>query len=334
MRPRWLRKLMERERNVQHTPVGKGEWEVLIRRVAIPNATKLVAFLVATYGSPNGSNVRPSVKRMAADLNEASEKHVQDQLAVLRSLGLLEVVRKHSPGKTTVYQLTFPKDLTSLALLYDIEGNPWIGPRLPKWRGGRKPKDTGTPVQVSEDGDQNSSSGMDEPHENSSSGENSPTPELQFRSETPDTGTPVQVPDGTPELENPHTGTGEPSHQNSSSPHPYRPYRPYLPGSSLTPTSAHENHDAKQIDLPDSLDDPDAERATYNAARFVVANTPIAVRDHALTAAAMQLTPAELPDGSDRLPQRIDRRRQIILAAEILDEWRTSSLTSAPERSS
>ena len=334
---------------MQHTPVGKGEWEVLIRRVAIPNATKLVALLAATYGSPNGSNVRPSVKRMALELNETSERHILEQLSVLRELGLLEVVRKHGPGRATVYQLTFPSDLTSLMMLYDIDGNPWIGPRVPKWRGGRKPKQTGTPDQVTEEPDLNSSSGDSGYHLNSSSGDSADDlnsssgeedvkPELQFRSQGAVTGTPDQVTPGTRELEIPQTGTPDPEHLNSSSPHPYRPYRPYLPGSSLTPTSAHENHDAKQIDPPGSpdADTAETERAAYAAARLVVHHTPIAVRDRALTAAAMQLAPSDPADTgtSDRLPKRIDRRQHILLAAQILEEWRTSSLAAGPERPS
>ena len=109
-----------------------------------------------------------------------------------------------------------------------------------------------------------------------------------------------------------------------------------MSGSYVSPTSAHEHHDAEQRNRPETpdADAAETERLIYAAARTVVANTPIAVRDRALTAAAMQLTRDEPPQGPDRLPQRIDRRKQLILAAEILDEWRTNALTRQPEPSS
>ena len=130
--------------------MGRYEWERLILRAELETATKLVALAAATYGNPDGSRVAPSVARLSAEL-AWSERHVQAQLSLLRSLGLLKVTRQHSRWENTCYRLTFPADLKTVPLRTDVDGFPVQGPRK-AGRGGRKPKSTGTPVPVTEIG--------------------------------------------------------------------------------------------------------------------------------------------------------------------------------------
>jgi DNA-binding HxlR family transcriptional regulator len=269
---RWIKKLMGREQHVQHTPAKRSEWEKLILRLEIDSATKLVALAAAIYGNPDGSNVGPSVPRLAAELGW-SEKHVQNQLSKLRDLGLLEVTRRHSIGKPVRYQLTEPADGTdSLPMRTDEKGYP-LAPRK-RGRGGRKPALTGTPVPVEEAPDQNSSSGDDQ---NWSSGEEA--------SEEASTGTGVPVTERSPELEFQTTGTGVPNHRNSSSPDPYKTNTKTNPVVTETspPTSDRGREDGAEIDR---------RREALREARTRVAALDPARRDVAL-AEAMRLLAAE-----------------------------------------
>lgn len=287
----------------KHTPVGRFEWEKLILRAELDVATKLVALAAATYGNPDGTRVQPSVPRLAAEL-DWSEKHVQNQLSELRRLGLLEVVRQHTRGYPTRYQLTFPSaGLGSLPMRTDVDGYPWLGPRLPS-RGGRKPRLTGTPVPVNQPIDQNSSSGDDGYDQNSSSGEDGLT------------GTPVPVTERSPELEFPITGTPVPNHRNSSSGDHTRPSKtPPVSGSYLTPTSPRPGPEQANTNQPQgptqrAPTEPDP-AAAYRAARRIVDAAPRSDRDAALAQAAASLA----ADGI------VGVRPCTIRAADLLTRW-------------
>ncbi len=46
-------------------PVKRFEWERLVRRIAMPRTTKLVAMTLASFANQDGSNVRPGRERIA-----------------------------------------------------------------------------------------------------------------------------------------------------------------------------------------------------------------------------------------------------------------------------
>lgn len=293
-------------------PVGRFEWEKLILRVEIDNAAKTVALAAATYGNTDGSSVGPSVPRLAAEFGW-SEKHVQNQITLLREKGLLEVTRNHSPHHPTVYQLTFPAaGIASLSMRTDVDGYPWIGPRL-KARGGRPAKLTGTAVLVtpganqnSSSGvgiaDRNSSSGVDEPNQNSSSGVDADG--------SPLTGTPVPVTERKPELEFHQTRTPVPANRNSSSPdHIDQTKTTPMSGSYSTPTSDGAAPEPGTKDQQD-VDSPDPAVAYRSARRVLDALTPRDA-DNALAQAR-----AELPSITGVRPLTI-RAAQII--TELVD---------------
>lgn len=271
---------------MQNTPVSRWEWEKLILRLELPTAAKVVALAAATYGNADGSRVAPSVPRLAVEMGW-SDKHVQNQLSKLRGLGLLEVTRRHSPGRPTQYQLTYPAaGVGSLAMRTDVDGYPvMIGPRKAK-RGGRKPKSTGTPVPVSEPVNENSSSGETPSNQNPSSGETA--------SADTHTGTPVPITESSPELEFHQTGTPVPGHRNSSSPdHKDQTKTPPVVTRTPPPTSTPRDHTKEVMDQPTqpaerdpTNRDPEAE---YRAARRVVDNAPKSTRDAAIAEAGAHL---------------------------------------------
>src|SRR5271155_240977 len=142
----WLKRLIGREQRVQHTPVRRGEWEQVVRRAALPEAAKLIALLMATYANPDGSSVRPG-DLLLADLCDWSEKHVREQIKVLRGHGLLECVVASARRRAAVYQLTFPGEGTvPVAMRVDPSGSRLV--ERVRGRGGRKPRLTGTGVPV------------------------------------------------------------------------------------------------------------------------------------------------------------------------------------------
>lgn len=288
----------------QHTPVGRYEWEKLILRAELDSATKLVALAAATYGNPDGTRVGPSVPRLAAEL-EWSEKHVQNQLSTLRKLGLLKEVRRHSAGHPTVYRLTFPAaGFDELPMRTDVDGYPWIGPRLPG-RGGRKPTLTGTGVPVTQNPDRNSSSPQAAPEE-------------------PPTRTPVPVTQRSPELEFHLTGTPVPPDQNSSSPdHIDQTKTTPMAHNNSTPTSAEQDPEEANMNQPSGPGRPDPEAAYRTARRILDAARqydPDAL-SRAFAQAAREL--------SDR--GIVGVRPRTILAAELLTRWAAREPATAQE---
>lgn len=95
-------------------PMGRYEWERLVRRVAMPKPLKLVALLLATWSDPDGTRVRPGTAVLAAVTGD-TERTITRLLAQLRGLGLVKVVSRGGGragrGKATEYRLCFPTDL-------------------------------------------------------------------------------------------------------------------------------------------------------------------------------------------------------------------------------
>lgn len=134
-------------------PIGRYEWERLVRRARLPKPLKLLALVLATYADPDGSRVRPG-NPVLAWVTCDSERNVRRLMRVLVSeLGLLQQVARGGgrggKGRASVYRLTIPADLLDrLELLSPDESLP-----------------------VSEDIQMSGQSGVDNPVDNQVSGD-------------------------------------------------------------------------------------------------------------------------------------------------------------------
>jgi hypothetical protein len=101
--------------------MGKFEWERVIKKCTFnQSATKLIALLLATYASEDGSSVRPGRERLIAT-SGLGARHVSTQLGKLEDLGLVDKVHNGSSygrrgGLASVYQLTAPEELHTMCL--------------------------------------------------------------------------------------------------------------------------------------------------------------------------------------------------------------------------
>lgn len=95
-------------------PVGRFEWEAVLRRLALPKEVKYVGFVMATYADPNGTRIRPGAAELAAAVGDA-ESTLRRRVSFLRKAGLiLQTSRgggRNGAGRATEYRLTLPLDL-------------------------------------------------------------------------------------------------------------------------------------------------------------------------------------------------------------------------------
>jgi hypothetical protein len=95
-------------------PVGRFEWEAVLRRLELPKEVKYVGFVMATYADPNGTRVRPGAAELAAAVGDA-ESTLRRRVSFLRKAGLiLQTSRgggRNGAGRATEYRLTLPLDL-------------------------------------------------------------------------------------------------------------------------------------------------------------------------------------------------------------------------------
>lgn len=104
----------------------------MIRRVvALGPPTKLVAAMLAQYGNPDGTRVRPGTRRLVA-VTGLSERRVRGSLTELRDLDLLDRrvaggTKGVHRGWTDEYRLTIPIEVASLGELLppsEVEDEP------------------------------------------------------------------------------------------------------------------------------------------------------------------------------------------------------------------
>lgn len=106
-------------------PIGRFEWERIVKRARMPKGAKFLALILATFGaSKDGSNVRPSVERLAREM-EVSERTVNRSFVWLRENGWVTRVRRGNrwQGRTDEYRLTIPVDVLD-RLWLDPDGMP------------------------------------------------------------------------------------------------------------------------------------------------------------------------------------------------------------------
>lgn len=100
---------------VEIQPIGRFEWERIIRRIRMPKPLKFLALLLGSYADPDGTRVRPGVAELMEDTGDG-DRHVRRLLGELRDqYGLIQQVSRGGgrggKGKTATYRLTIPADL-------------------------------------------------------------------------------------------------------------------------------------------------------------------------------------------------------------------------------
>lgn len=109
-------------------PVGRYEWEAVLRRLELPKEVKYVGFVMATYADPNGTRIRPGAAELAAAVGDA-ESTLRRRVSFLRKAGLiLQTARgggRNGAGRPTEYRLSLPTDL-----LEQFEIRPLGPPRI------------------------------------------------------------------------------------------------------------------------------------------------------------------------------------------------------------
>lgn len=99
-------------------PVGRYEWENVLRRIAskdqLTDELQRAALLLATYADPDGTRVRPG-EREFADALRKSRATAGRRVAELQALGFVRLVARgggHGPGRrSSEFRLTLPADL-------------------------------------------------------------------------------------------------------------------------------------------------------------------------------------------------------------------------------
>ena len=93
---------------------GRYEWERVFRRCLLPGPTKAVGRALAEFADADGSNITAGVRTVALSAGY-SERATRDALDELRTLGLIQRVRRGSNfGRGAVsdaHRLTIPVDL-------------------------------------------------------------------------------------------------------------------------------------------------------------------------------------------------------------------------------
>lgn len=110
-------------------PLGRYEWERILRRIVMPEKHKFVALLMATWADPDGTRVRPGLSLLACAVggSERSERTVRRVLtSLVNEWGLLEQVSRGGGRgrkfKTAEYRLTIPLDLLDRHEVLDPSG--------------------------------------------------------------------------------------------------------------------------------------------------------------------------------------------------------------------
>lgn len=134
-------------------PIGRFDWERIIRRVRMHSSRREVALLLATWADPDGSRVRPGRETLATVLDK-HPRTVTRILDDLRDWGFIQQTRRGGgrggSGITSEYQLTCPTDL--LDGRFDVLG-PDLRPDPPTRPDEPESGDTQMSPQSDEDSD-------------------------------------------------------------------------------------------------------------------------------------------------------------------------------------
>ncbi|MEC3977878.1 hypothetical protein [Amycolatopsis sp. H20-H5] len=105
-------------------PVGRFEWERIVRRVPMPQRVKLLALTLSSYADADGTRVRPGFDILAAVTGQ-SDRTVRRSMSALRDdFGLVDQVSRGGGragrGKAAEYRLTVPTDLLDRVALLPV----------------------------------------------------------------------------------------------------------------------------------------------------------------------------------------------------------------------
>lgn len=116
--------------------IARYDWQAVIRRSNLTTLTKGFAFIMASYSSPDGSDIFPGNDRLA-NVTSMADSTVRKHLKILRDAGLIARVTaaNRRRGLSDEYRLTVPSRVEDLQKLLALDPNeqPYTEPVL---RGG------------------------------------------------------------------------------------------------------------------------------------------------------------------------------------------------------
>ena len=112
-------------------PLGRFDWERVIKRVQMAPGHKYLALTLATYANKEGERVRPGIARLARVM-QVSEPTVKRGMKWLRDEGFIARTqqgnRRSTPPQADTYQLTVPMNVLELRQLDPDEATIWGSP--------------------------------------------------------------------------------------------------------------------------------------------------------------------------------------------------------------
>lgn len=120
---------------MQLRPIGRFEWERLVRRIVMPKEDKFLALMMATWADLDGTRVRPGT-RWLMNATGDSERTVRRHITLLtKQWGLIELVSRGGgrggQGRASEWRLTIPVDLLERHTLLGPDGGPDDRPDSP-----------------------------------------------------------------------------------------------------------------------------------------------------------------------------------------------------------
>lgn len=126
---------MDQGRDFTRQPIGRFEWERILRRIQVSApSVKLVGLMMATYADASGGRVRPGQAKLAAVMG-ASISTVRRGQSELEELGMLDMIAKgrsygrgHAGAFASEYRLSIPSDLLEAVPMLDVDEENYQAP--------------------------------------------------------------------------------------------------------------------------------------------------------------------------------------------------------------
>lgn len=93
-------------------PMGRFDWERIVRRASMPGSAKFLALTLATYASKDGTRVLPGEQRLARVMGVAP-RTIERGFKWLRENEFVTLTKKGNrhQGRVNEYRLTVPSDV-------------------------------------------------------------------------------------------------------------------------------------------------------------------------------------------------------------------------------
>jgi hypothetical protein len=126
---------VDQGRDFTRQPIGRFEWERILRRIQVSApSVKLVGLMMATYADASGGRVRPGQAKLAAVIG-TSISTVRRGQSELESLGMLDMITKgrsygrgHAGAFASEYRLSVPSDLLEAVPMLDPDEENYQAP--------------------------------------------------------------------------------------------------------------------------------------------------------------------------------------------------------------